>query len=221
MTINDEKRMINIAKREIEIFSEKWKKDPYLWESEADIHAELYWKIKSSIHKEFKCKKFRCSWKENGEIKKMLTEEYFDWVYCEPKTYIRGESNCYYPDIVIYKDTGEKRFTKERENGPMLWACEIKYATEWSSDISDSIIKKAGHNLMKFLKQKGDGTGTDHACLLVFFRWINQYKSKTMCEKNKRDIYSRVNKIKAILNSLKNKRIDTHFYRELEFKYEK
>lgn len=217
MTKNDEKRMI-IAKEEIVKFSKKWFKDPYLWESEADIHAELYCKIKSSIHKEFKYKECKCSWEENGIKKTMPKEERFDWVYCEPLTHIKieGKRKWYYPDIVIYKNTRGKHVTKERENTPMLWACEIKYATEWSSDISDSdrSIKNDGDKLMGLLKQKDSETkGTDSACLLVFSRWMKQYESKPRCEMGKRAIDNRVKKIEKILDNLKNEGIDTHFFR--------
>ena len=218
--------MINIAKREIEIFSKRWNNDPYLWESETDIHAELYWKIKSSINKEFKCKKDKCCWEENGKIKTIPTEAYFDWVYCKPATHIKieGKKKWYYPDIVIYKNTRGKHVTKEGENTPMLWACEIKYATEWSSDISDSdsSIKKDGDKLMELLKQKNNETkGTDSACLLVFSRWMKHYESKSKCEKGKRAIDNRFKKIKKILNNLKNEEIDVRFFKKREFKYEK
>jgi len=80
----------------------------------------------------------------------------------------------------------------------------VKYATEWSGDISESIIKKDVEKLEKLLKQKDGETGTDHACLLILFRWRKTYKSKHRCKKGE--------KIKTILKNLKNKKIKTYFY---------
>lgn len=224
MNKTNEKEMVIIAKKEIKKFAKEWRKNPYLWESETDIHAELYCKIKASINKKFKCEeKEKCYWEENGVEKTMPTKEYFDWVYCKPATYIKikGKRKCYYPDIVIYKNTRGKHVTKEGENTPMLWACEIKYATEWSSDISDSdsSIKKDGDKLKELLKQKNRKTkGTDSACLLVFSRWMKQYDSKPKCDEAERALKNRVEKIDKRLKRFNNKGIDTEFYKKHESK---
>lgn len=213
MTKTAEMKMVSIAQKSIKEFIKQWEENPYLWETEADIHSELYNKIKSALHnKGIKPKSIKGYWWwEDGERKELPTRERFDWVYCKPKTNVKGKNEYYYPDIVIYKDRENVRPNKKIENDPILWACEIKYATEWSSDITDKSIEKDGNKLMKLLRQKSDSGGTDYACLLVFFRWKKLYKSKAQYERGKKGIYVRVNKIKALLKNFKTTGINTKF----------
>lgn len=161
MIKNYEKRMVNIAERAIRGFVEEWKKNPYLWESETDVHAERYSKIKSSLNKPIECK-------YEGY---MEDDEKFSWIYCKPKIYIKGKTNYYYPDIVIYKKGLRARKVGKRENEPMLWVCEIKYVTEWSSMLSRANVKNDIFKLKCLLKQKDDRIkGTDYACCLILKR---------------------------------------------------
>jgi len=118
MTKKDDKRMVEMAEEEIEKFVKKWEKKPYLWESEFDVHAELYMRIKSSLHKEFPLEK-----SEKFKYKGMVKKEHFDYIYCNPKTYANKRAKK--PDIVIYKNTGKECNVGDRENEPMLWVCEI------------------------------------------------------------------------------------------------
>lgn len=165
-----EREIIQMAVAEIKKFSKKWAKSPYRWESEADIHAELYMRIKLRINKKFPPSKHACFWEENGKIK--TVKEVFDWVYCKPKTYIKGDkNNCYYPDIAIYKENTGNCLVKERKNVPMLWLCEIKYITEWSSLLSKENVENDIKKLTQLLNQKKDGT--DRACYLIFQRNIS------------------------------------------------
>lgn len=181
-----EKKIIKIAEREIKKFVKEWKKDPYLWESELDVHAELYSKIKKALCSAgFKPRKSRCPFTENGRIKQLPTEEKFNWIYCAPKTYIKNKRN-QHPDLVIYKDT--KEITIDGTNCPMLWVCEIKYMTEWSSDVTVGIVNEAIDGLKDLLKQKNDKIkGADRTYLLVLMRW-NEEKRPDIKEKINRKI---------------------------------
>jgi hypothetical protein len=91
----------------------------------------------------------------------------FDYIYCKPKTdiFIRRKKKTRYPDIVIYK--GE---FKNKGNDPMLWVCEIKYRSDWSSGISEGSVRKDIENLEGLLKQRRSGTGIDHAYYLILQR---------------------------------------------------
>ena len=190
--------MVNIAEREIKQFIKKWKKNPYHWESETDVHAELYIRIKSSLCKRFPLKK--------SKYKNMVKKEYFDWVYCKPKTSVKVDKRHCYPDIVIYKGAAHNEHNdNEREEDPMLWVCEIKYSTEWSSDLTVDSIRKDVVKLQRLLEQKADGTGTDHACLLILVRWLKKY------EKNKIPRKKNLNKIDKYLKSLKGKKIKLYY----------
>lgn len=209
MTKKDENKMIGIIEREIKEFVKNWKQKPYLWESEADVHAELYKRIKSSInkYKKFRPRKFKCTYEENGKRKEMPKKEWFGWIYLKPHTYtkINGTKSSYYPDIVIYKDTGEKHHVKEKENSPMLWVCEIKYSTEWSSDLTVASIRKDVKKLQDLLKQKADGTGINHTCFLILVRWLKKY------EKNKIPKKENLIKIDKYLKGLKGKKIKLYY----------
>lgn len=159
MTKASEKEMVKIAKIEVEKFAKEWIATPYVWESETDVHSDLYIRIKSSLRKKFPLVKYK--------YKGMAEEEYFDWVYCNPKTYTKGAKK---PDLVIYKDSGKKRSVGGRENYPMLWVCEIKYITNWSSLLSKESVENDIKKL-KYLLEREEG-GTDYACYIIFRRHI-------------------------------------------------
>jgi len=136
MNKKDESIMTDIATRELKDFVKKWKKNPYLWESETDVHAELYLKIKEAIRH-----KFPNLPRYKYEIKDK--KQYFDRVYCKPpiarlnnrKRILR------YPDIVVFiaeEDPKKKDCIKDKP----VWACEIKYETEWSGLLSLEGVKK-------------------------------------------------------------------------------
>ena len=49
MNKKDEKSIVEIAEGAIEKFVEDWSRTPYAWESEADVHADLYGRICSAL----------------------------------------------------------------------------------------------------------------------------------------------------------------------------
>ena len=170
MTKKNHDKIVKIAEEEVEKFVEKWKESPYLWESEADVHSELYMRIKNALYSNgFHPKPMKYTWEEDGKKKEMAKSEMFNWIYCEPKTYIE---NCpEHPDIVIFQNLGKTYHMKARENMPMLWVCEIKYATEWSSSLPKENIKKDIKKLTRLLEQKKKkAKGADYVCYLVLYR---------------------------------------------------
>src|SRR3989338_6300423 len=92
-----------IAEKEIEGFIKEWIKYPYAWESETDINAELYIRIKSALRRKIPLTK--CKYYE------MVSEEYFDSIYCKPRIIFKRAN---FPDIVIFGELNPK--VKDREN---------------------------------------------------------------------------------------------------------
>lgn len=165
MNKEKEKKIVKIAEREVKKFVKEWKKNPYLWDTEADIHGELYVRIKKSF-KGIDKKKIKWIYG-----KYMCNEARFDRVYCEPLTYVRGGGN-YYPDIVIYEDYASDNDDK-RINEPMLWVCEIKYKTQWGGDQNEEDWEYDKEKLKRLLEQQKDSRirGTKYACCLRFARY--------------------------------------------------
>jgi len=156
MNKKDEEKIVGIAESEVRKFVKEWKKNPYLWDSEADVHGELYVRIKQAIKKAG----FRSV---NWQYKTyMCRKERFDWVYCKPLTYIQGGGR-YYPDIVIY--AGLKRDEDKKINDPMLWVCEIKYKTQWGGDQNEKNWKYDKEKLIQLLQQSQSSriNGTKYA----------------------------------------------------------
>jgi len=204
MTKEEEKEIVEIAEGEIEKFVEEWKRDPYLWDTETDVHGELYIRIKSSLHRKFHPKE--------GRYEDMAEKELFDCIYCKPKTdiVIRGTNETRYPDIVIYK--GE---LKNKGNEPMLWACEIKYRTKWSGTFPEGSVKKDIETLEGLLEQRSSGTGTDYACYLILQRMKKN--------KNKRShirVLKKPQFVKGIEKILKNRDMKIKLY-SYSIEYEK
>jgi hypothetical protein len=171
MTKTNEKEIVGIANKTVNRFIKKWKKNPYLWDTETDIHGELYVMIKLAL-------------KRKGLIRgcyknDMDRKEYFNRVYCKPLTHTRG-GKCY-PDIVIYdKSTFESR---DNINEPMLWVCEIKYQTQWGGDQSLENRKYDEIKLKKLLKQRNSKIkGAKNAFVLHFFRYKCKEKNHSEFE---------------------------------------
>ena len=144
MTTKEESKIINIAEKQIRNFAKEWKKNPYLWDSEADVHGELYVRIKDAL------KRFG---KTPHRYRKYMNKEArFERVYCNQLTYIKkGER--YHPDIVIYEGFGFNDDDK-KVNEPMLWVCEIKYKTQWGNDQSEINRKYDKRKLRTLLRQQ-------------------------------------------------------------------
>lgn len=169
MSKKDEK-IVKSAEEAIKKFAEDWSKNPYIWDTEADVHAELY----KRIYKRLK--------RLGGVMKERYKEwdscENFSSVYCKPLVHRRikgNKSDRIHPDIVIYKKTKPlslKELDKNKQNEPMLWVCEIKYSTEWGSQFLSENIKKDIRKLDGLYKQRKDKAinGADNVHLLILER---------------------------------------------------
>ncbi|MFA6217790.1 MAG: hypothetical protein WDL87_09105 [Candidatus Omnitrophota bacterium] len=191
-----EGKIIRIVEGEIENFVKEWAKFPYAWESEADVHAELYFRIKSLLRKN----KFRLQ--KYNAYRDLIDEEYVDWIYCKPKTYIKKKP--YYPDILIYRNMGVKFSIKEPDNDPILWACEIKYITDWSSQLSKEGVRNDIRKLKCLLKPKNGGAS--RSCYLILQRKKKRKEERGYASFLRYDLrLSWNNKILQILRNLKKK----------------
>ncbi len=166
MNKEKENKIVAIAKREVSKFVKKWKKDPYLWDTEADIHGELYVRIKKAL-KSLDKKKIK------GRYEKYMSKKArFDRIYCKPLTYVKGGN--YYPDIVIYGDCAFDNDEK-KVNEPMLWACEIKYRTQWGGDQSKENRDYDKYKLRQLLRQQ---TNKMHGTKYAYFVELERTKEK-------------------------------------------
>ena len=172
-----QKKLVNIAWRELEGFIKDWLRSPNEWLDERDIQVE----IASRIKRRYKEKGQDTIWakytdKRYGEkiLKQGIT---MGRVACEPPTYYRprrGRHEAYRPDIVIWSDIThpEKPYEKhylQKRNDHMLWVCEIKYRPPWKPTYY-SADKRDLDKLQKLLKQKD---GTKFACCLNIAYKVN------------------------------------------------
>jgi uncharacterized protein with PIN domain len=158
---NKNEETVCIAENEVKELVKEWKKDPYLWDSEADIQGELYVRIKEKL------KKFK---KIKGRYEKWMNHDaHFNMIYCNPLTYIEGRQH-YHPDIVIYE--GDDFVDDDNKNDPMLWVCEIKYKREWGGDWEEKHRTYDKNKLQQLLRQYKNPKihGTKYAYFLELVR---------------------------------------------------
>ena len=161
MTKKNEKKIVKIAENEIVKFIKEWKKNPYLWGSETDIHAEIYIRIKKSLHKEFPIEKY--------QYRGMKKEECLDWIYCKSPIgrVKKGKKICDYPDISIFTYSKNKKGDCAKDK--LIWICEIKYATDWAGTLIVEHVKSDIRKLKYFLKR--ENRGAYKACYLILRRY--------------------------------------------------
>jgi len=173
MNKEKENKIVEIAEREVRKIVKEWEKNPYLWDTETDIHGELYVRIKKAL------KKYRVK----GQYEAYMSKKaWFDIVYCKPLTYIKGGGK-YYPDIVVYDDytcdNGDRKI-----NEPMLWVCEIKYKTQWGGDQSKENRDYDEYKLRRLLKQHTDSN--IHGTKYAYFLNLERTKEKAIAHYNNR-----------------------------------
>jgi len=159
-----ESDIVDITENQVRKFAQEWKKNPYLWDTEADVHGELYVRIKKALRK-------GGFGKIKGHYKAYMDyDAWFDRIYCEPLTYIEGWGRCQ-SDIVIYEKLTFKDDNKKK-NEPMLWVCEIKYKSQWGGDPSGKNRLDDKEKLKQLLRQRTNPKihGTKRACFLDFVR---------------------------------------------------
>ena len=170
MTKNKNEAIVSIAEKTVKKLAKEWKKNPYLWDSEADIHGELYVRIKKALEK-FETVK--------GCYKRYMNHDAcFNRIYCKPLTYIE-DGERYYPDIVIYEDATFDN-NNEEKNEPMLWVCEIKYKTQWGGDQNEENRTYDKEKLQRLLRQRTNTKiyGTKYAYFLELVRTKEKATSK-------------------------------------------
>ena len=171
---NRNEEVVRIAEEAVKELVKEWEKDPYLWDSEADIQGELYVRIKEKL-KKFKKKK-------KDRYKKWMNHKaHFNMIYCNPLTYVEGRQR-YHPDIVIYED--HKCIDDNNKNEPMLWVCEIKYKRQWGGDWEENHIKYDKDKLRQLRRQYKNPkiNGTKYA----YFLELERTKEKPLKPKHGR-----------------------------------
>jgi len=120
----------------VERFLLDWQRQPYRWEHEIDVNAEIFSRL-STI--------YRLIGKDTivGNYPNAVLgfEHKQEWsrAACQPcvsYTY-SDKSKCHcYPDIVIWDDIEDPNSPPDLhgDNWPILWACEIKYGQQTPSD---------------------------------------------------------------------------------------
>jgi hypothetical protein len=145
--------LVQIALDTVEQLIEEWTMNPHFLEREIDIQSELRSRL-SRI----------CSWTGRGyvvihdDVPSGRETYRFSRVACEPNVAFKkseGGEGYVRPDVVIWKGLADP--TAEPDHWPILWACEIKYKSQNSSD--DDIKK-----LSLLLDQKR----IDYGCSLDF-----------------------------------------------------
>ncbi len=146
----------------VQQFINDWKKSPFLWDTEMDIHVELASRLKT-ILQEFGLLKQRVFYKEYGYIDVSLLGCDYP-VQFEKKV---GESSYCRPDIQIFKLAEDPRNPPDSimgVNWPALWACEIKYKTEIGGDQNKKHREEDIEKLKRLAKESGGPV--DYCCIL-------------------------------------------------------
>ena len=160
-----ERRLVNIAWKQLEKFICDWKHSPYKWDTERDIQAELASRLKQAYGKLNDYKAHYKRWATKGYRQR------YSRVCCEPLVHygkrIRHPSK---PDIVVFKDLEDPKLPpddgKGKKNRPILWLCEIKYNTEMTANPTNP---KKDWDIAK-LKYLIDNGEAYYACWFVLYR---------------------------------------------------
>jgi len=165
-----QKRIVNVAWKQIEEFIKDWQGSPFEWNTERDIQAEVAARIKSALK--------NCdihTYEADYTYKKpegLEGRQPYNRVCCEPPLHIGKKRNWCKPDIVIFDDlknpdappdVNVKGGKPTGRNCPVIWVCEIKYQPEWSSKDPDKKENRDWHKIRQLRKQKD----TQYAC------WLN------------------------------------------------
>lgn len=123
-------KKVQLAWDVINQFIVEWKQNPYYYDNEFSIQAEIYTRIKRALEisgDQFVKADYLDKWVQKGYRDKQ------NWcrVAAEPPFYYKNENGVWnhcYPDIVIWGDKKPNTGLKwdEEEYWPALWVCEIK-----------------------------------------------------------------------------------------------
>lgn len=116
-----------------------WQKNPSMLFTEHDVQAELYSRLKATLHN---LGRFWVADKPNNRIIEKRSQYLWARISCEPSIIYEWEQKPAYmkPDIVLWDDLNAEKYTdiEDRysrindgtDNWPILWVCEIKYAQD-------------------------------------------------------------------------------------------
>ncbi|MFC1476706.1 hypothetical protein ACFL5S_01950, partial [Fibrobacterota bacterium] len=120
--------LVQIAWDVVSNFIFDFQSTPYKWSKEIDIHTELASRIQS-VYNTIGRNSIIGNYKELE--KNVVGNQIWSRVSCEPYisyVYNDGKSYYCYPDIVIWDRIKNPNLPPEydKNNWPILWACEIK-----------------------------------------------------------------------------------------------
>lgn len=156
---------VQLAWNIVEQFIKDWKKDPYYYDNEFSIQAEIYTRIKKALELIGE-QNVKANYHEKWIPK--IYEDKQNWCRVSAEPYfIYDKINNYYchPDIVIWNDCAKNTGLKwyNGKNWPAQWICEIKV------DSKINTVTKDGTNWdiekMKQLIRSGD---VQYGCWLNF-----------------------------------------------------
>jgi len=156
--------LVQIAWQTVTKLVDDWGKNPYFWEREIDVQAELRSRL-ASLYSVLGVQEVISTEKDTHAADGIFTYRY-SRVACEPSVAYKYSDKQTYramPDVVVWGDLEDPSVTAE--DWPILWACEIKYMGGVKSDWD---IEKLGflidQNRIKF------------GCWLTF-EWDNSLKT--------------------------------------------
>lgn len=151
--------LVQLAWYTVEKLVTDWAKNPYYWEQEVDIQAELRSRL-ALAYSLLGVDEVIAVENDPANPRNTVTYRY-SRAACEPSIrykYKDGRSYRAMPDVVVWGDLEDPRNSPKGDDAwPILWACEIKYTnagpTEWD-------IEKLGYLL--------DQNRIRYACWLTF-----------------------------------------------------
>jgi hypothetical protein len=170
LTKQQNRKLIQIAYKQVELFIKDWHKTPYKWEKERDVQVEIVSRIKEALKKRNK-DTYWANYRKYLIKNDRGTGQIYSRICCEPRIfyqYGRKERGMCRPDIVLWGSlknpaSPDETLDRKRQNYPLLWVCEIKYRPPWKKD--DTERKKAWDlDKMRYLLRQDDGA--QYACWL-------------------------------------------------------
>jgi len=159
----------------IEAFLNEWHRSPFLWETEADIQAELYGRLKKLLF-------------ESNELTQNIYYPKYGYIdvcllNCAHKVNLPNNDYCF-PDIIITKKICDIEKSPDEEDGvnwPIYCAFELKYITEVRSGDNLKNNKWDIDKLISLL----DCNNAEYGVVIHIKRSTKGTKGKTKLKKSK------------------------------------
>ncbi len=130
---------VQLAWNIVEQFIKDWKKDPYYYDNEFSIQAEIYTRIKKSLELIGE-QNVKANYDEKWIPKTYADKQNWCRVSAEPYFMYDKINKCYcHPDIVIWGDCAKNSGLKwyNGKNWPAQWICEIKVDSKTKTPSND------------------------------------------------------------------------------------